>query len=298
MGRRRPRQKARPIMQDDARGDDEIEGLDTECDSTGDEAVDGTGAGDSDGETPLHPKYHILCPGCGALRDSRRMLPRERHLLSRSLCSSCAGDDPSYELERDTYVRFQSRHAHDPNTPLHAHADYSKPRHPRLIAEIAASDALRRSMKLPGCGFLCHRHGQYQGLMLVHFRSSALLPTVPDDCIWIEYLGGVNRDTVSHVVVALCAGVAEGVPVYCFDRDITQAELAALLNVWPQHVSTQLRHSAEPGWKLLREGRYRVRVGSTYQYFFPSHLVARVLLGAEMCDRLRIIVPALEQQSQ
>lgn len=251
---------------------------------------------EADGAVRPAPKYLVECPGCGAVSDGRRLTPHERRLLRRALCPSCVGTDSLYEQEHYTYTRFQSRHAHDPATPLRTYHDYQEPRSQRLCDEIAASDALRRSMGLPAAGFLCERHGQFKGLMLVQFPVSTLFPTVSVNVPVLDWVVGVDRKTMTWVVVAICLGRVGGTAVYCLDRDLTQAELAAILNVWPQHLATELRHSAKPGWRMLREGRYRVGVEKTTQYFYPSHLVAQVLLGREMTERLSALCRMLNRE--
>lgn len=251
---------------------------------------------EAEGADTIASKYLVECPGCGRTSDGRHLTPQERRLLRRALCPACVGEDQGYEQELYIYIRYQSRHAHAPDTPLHSYPDYPEPRSERLRDEIAASDAARRALGLSESNFLCERFGQFKGLMLLSFPVCTLFPTVAQNLFALDYVAGVDRKTMTWVVAAICVGQLHGNPFYCLDRDLTQAELAAILNVWPQHLATELRHSSKPGWRMLREGRYRVGVGKATQFFYPSYIVAQVLLGFEMVERLAALCRTLDPQ--
>lgn len=258
-------------------------------------SIDGWGD-EAEGAEATAPKYLVECPGCGRTSDGRHLTPQERRLLRKALCPACVGDDQLYAQEQYRYVWYQSRHAHAPDTPLRSYPDYPEPRSERLLDEIAASDAARRALKLSESNFLCERFGQFKGLMLLSFSVCTLFPTVARNVYALDYIAGVDRKTMTWVVTAICVGQVGGNPYYCLDRDLSQAELAAILNVWPQHLATEIRHSAKPGWRMLREGRYRVGVGKTSQFFYPSYIVAQVLLGFEMVERLWALCRTLDPQ--
>jgi len=253
--------------------------------------------GDDAEETDaIASKFLVECPGCGRTSDGRHLTTQERRLLRKALCPACVGDDQLYAREQYLYIRYQSRHAHAPDTPLRSYADYPEIRSERLRDEIAASDDARRAAGLSPTNFLCERFGQFKGLMLLSFPVCTLFPTVAQNLFALDYVAGVDRKAMRWVVTAICVGELHSGPFYCLDRDLTQAELAAILNVWPQHLATELRHSAKPGWQMLREGRYRVGVGKSSQFYYPSYIVAQVLLGHEMVERLSVLCRTLDPQ--